>query len=201
MDPGEPMPLNGDDSMPVPEMLLLVGDRDTWEWKYGETTRRFFAGSQLHDTSPGSEFWWKCMDHEIEPLPLPNIGNAEARKRGQKWWARLLRDGATVERYKSQSDEGVNVSIGYEVEFEGYRCFACNRARVSSDRFGDRMDRYDLLIPYYHDGTQWTVSLYSEKVDVSKIAKARGGGGHKGAAGFQCAALPWMGEPAATEGQ
>ena len=34
---------------------------------------------------------------------------------------------------------------------------------------------------------QWTVSMYSDKpdIDVSVIAKNNGGGGHKGAAGFQ----------------
>ena len=40
---------------------------------------------------------------------------------------------------------------------------------------------------------QWAVSLYSSNadIDVSKIAKAKGGGGHKGAAGFQCKTLPF----------
>jgi nanoRNase/pAp phosphatase (c-di-AMP/oligoRNAs hydrolase) len=35
------------------------------------------------------------------------------------------------------------------------------------------------------------VSLYSEKVDVSIIAKNHGGGGHAGAAGFICRDLPF----------
>jgi len=30
----------------------------------------------------------------------------------------------------------------------------------------------------------WTYSMYSKTVDVSNIAKKYGGGGHKGAAGF-----------------
>ena len=40
---------------------------------------------------------------------------------------------------------------------------------------------------------QWTVSLYSTKsdIDVSIIAKNYGGGGHKGASGFQCKELPF----------
>jgi len=177
---------------PVPEMIKLVGDRDVWAWKFGDTTKHFFAGAQMHDTSPSSEFWWRCMEHETKDLPLPNTGNRDARIRGEKWWAQLLHDGETIERYKAQSDKGVNESIGYEVEFEGYRCFACNRARVSSDRFGGLDDQYDILLPHYHDGKQWTVSLYSKTVDVSEIAKARGGGGHKGAAGFQCSSLPWI---------
>ncbi len=39
----------------------------------------------------------------------------------------------------------------------------------------------------------WTVSLYSDKeeIDCGEIAKSYGGGGHKGAAGFQCDILPF----------
>ena len=179
-------------NLPVPRCIQLVGDRDVWKWEFGDETRHFFSGAMLHNTSPASEFWWQCMEHEIEDLPPPNTGNRAARIRGEKFWAQLLRDGETIERYKAQSDKGITESIGYDVEWLGYKCFACNRARVSSDRFGSRIKEYDILLPHYHDGKQWTVSLYSEKVDVSEIAKARGGGGHKGASGFQCKDLPWM---------
>jgi nanoRNase/pAp phosphatase (c-di-AMP/oligoRNAs hydrolase) len=47
-------------------------------------------------------------------------------------------------------------------------------------------------MPFVFDGEQYTVSLYSKTVDVSEIAKKYGGGGHKGAAGFQCKKLPFM---------
>jgi nanoRNase/pAp phosphatase (c-di-AMP/oligoRNAs hydrolase) len=38
-----------------------------------------------------------------------------------------------------------------------------------------------------------TVSLYSTKpeIDCGEIARTFGGGGHKGAAGFQCTELPF----------
>jgi nanoRNase/pAp phosphatase (c-di-AMP/oligoRNAs hydrolase) len=43
------------------------------------------------------------------------------------------------------------------------------------------------------DGRLFTVSMYSEKktVDCADICKQHGGGGHKGAAGFTCPALPF----------
>jgi nanoRNase/pAp phosphatase (c-di-AMP/oligoRNAs hydrolase) len=50
---------------------------------------------------------------------------------------------------------------------------------------------YPVCIAYVHDGEKFTVSLYSTTVDVSKIAKKFGGGGHKGAAGFTCDKLPF----------
>ncbi|MCK9521014.1 MAG: hypothetical protein M0R74_18615, partial [Dehalococcoidia bacterium] len=177
--------------LPVPRMIQLVGDRDIWAWKCGEETKNFFAGSQMHDTKPDSEFWWKCMDHELEPLPPPNTGNAKAKESGEIFWKRLLQDGETINRYKASTDEEINKSLGFDLSFEGFNCWAVNRGRISSDRLGGRNKQYDILMPYYHDGKQFTVSLYSEKVDVSVIAKKYGGGGHKGASGFQCEKLPW----------
>ena len=188
----EPIDLGPDKStvFPVPRMIELVGDRDIWAWKYGDETKFFFAGSQLHNTSPTSDFWWRCMEHEIKDLPLPNTGNKAARIRGEKFWDGLLRDGMTIEKYKSQIDNDINGSLGFDCEFAGYKCWAINRAYISSDRLGDRIFKYDIVLSFYYDGTQWTISLYSERVDVSIIAKAHGGGGHKGAAGFQSKELP-----------
>ena len=40
---------------------------------------------------------------------------------------------------------------------------------------------------------KWSVSLYSidPNIDCGSIAKKHGGGGHPGAAGFQCDSLPF----------
>lgn len=175
----------------IPKCILLVGDRDIWAWKYKDETKYFFDGSQLYDTSPISNFWWDCMEHEIKPLPPPNTGNITAQIRGEKFWLMLLHEGKTIGQYKSVSGETVNQSIGYETEFEGHTCWAVNRARIGSDNCGDRIKKYDILLPHYHDGKHWTVSLYSEKIDVSEIAKKYNGGGHKRASGFQCEILPF----------
>lgn len=169
----------------IPRMIELVGDRDVWAWKHGDETRLFFAGSQLHDTSPCSEFWAKCLAHEL-PQECEGLMGP-----GQRFWDKLLEDGATVERYKSMRDDGLNRELGFVVEFEGLTGWAINRARISSDRLGERIKVFDVLLPFFHDGRQFVVSLYSEKVDVSALAKKYGGGGHKGASGFRCETLPW----------
>lgn len=47
-------------------------------------------------------------------------------------------------------------------------------------------NKHDLMIGFAFNGTKWTVSLRSiGNTDVSAIAKSRGGGGHKNAAGFE----------------
>jgi hypothetical protein len=56
------------------------------------------------------------------------------------------------------------------------------------------IEPYDLMILFVRrKDNLWNVSLYSTKddIDCGAIAKSFGGGGHKGAAGFQCDELPF----------
>jgi oligoribonuclease NrnB/cAMP/cGMP phosphodiesterase (DHH superfamily) len=177
------------EELKIPRCIELTGDRDVWVWRFGEETKNFFNGSQLYDTSPSSDFWWKCMDFELDPTL--GEGNFAGQKQGKIFWDNLLNAGKIIEQFKQSTDKGINNSLGWETIFEGYKCWAINRARTSSDRYGNRIKEYDILLPYFHDGNQFTVSLYSEKVDVSTIAKKHGGGGHKKASGFQCETLPF----------
>jgi len=176
----------------VPRMIELVGDRDVWVWKHGDETKHFFLGSQIHDTSPCSEFWHRCMDHEVEDLPLPNTGNRAARIRGEAFWEKLLEDGATIEKFIDKDDEKLNNLLGFECEFEGHNCWCVNRPLISSDRCGDRINRYDAIIGFSYDEKQWKVELRSSKVDVSEVARKHGGNGHVPAAGFRCDSLPFI---------
>jgi nanoRNase/pAp phosphatase (c-di-AMP/oligoRNAs hydrolase) len=47
---------------------------------------------------------------------------------------------------------------------------------------------------FVYDGRMFTVSVYSTNpnIDCGAICKKYGGGGHKGAAGFQCKELPFQ---------
>ncbi len=179
------------DMLPVPRMIELIGDRDVGQWKHGEVTKLFHSGSSLRDTSPKSDFWWKCMDHEIKDLPLPNTGNRDARIEGEKFWNRLFEDGRVIEKYKAQHDKKLNKVLGNECTFEGKKCWAVNRGLIGSDRVEGRLSKYDIIISFYYGKDGWNISLRSEKIDVSEIAKQFGGGGHKGAAGFRAVNLPF----------
>ncbi len=86
-------------------------------------------------------------------------------------------------------------ACGFDTTMDGLRCVAINRMLTNSQMFDSVWDpeKYDAMLTFGWRKGQWTVSLYSTKddVDVSVIAKNRGGGGHKGAAGFQCSELPF----------
>jgi len=156
----------------VPMFTLYIGDRDVWEWKYGEETRNFYAGFMLEDTTPQSDMWGKAIQAD------PDTSN----------WQEI---GSKVEAAKRRTDAEFLATFGFETEFEGHKAIACNQGRTSSDLFASVKGKYSLMIPFVFDGTQYTVSLYSTEIDVSEIAKKYGGGGHLKAAGFQCLTLPF----------
>lgn len=200
---GDPMPLHGPDDMPMPTVIKVVGDWDTWRHEKlsaekQEEVLNFCAAAKIHETDPSSKFWWMCMDKDVEPLPPPNTGNAKARRNGEAFWRQLMDEGWVIRRYDDKRNEEMRNAIGFATVIDGHSCFAMNKARTNSLAMGgdEMLSKYEILVPFYFDGKRFTVSLYSKTVDVSEIAKKRGGGGHKGAAGFQCDSVEWMIKPA-----
>ena len=84
----------------------------------------------------------------------------------------------------------------WDLEFDGLKCIAVNKSNPGSQLFDSvwNEEAYDMMVAYQHvKGEHWTVSMYStkENIDCSVIAKKHGGGGHKGAAGFQIKEFPF----------
>lgn len=158
----------------LPRVIELVGDYDMWWYKHGDETRRLQAALCAYDTSPWSNIWRKCIEDAA-------------------FWQQLQGEGELVLRYKDNTSREMRESISFPVIFEGYKCLAMNAARCNSDTMGgeESFKTYDILMPFFYDGKQFTISLYSRTVDVSEIAKKFGGGGHKQAAGFQSKELPY----------
>lgn len=109
----------------------------------------------------------------------------------------LLNRGEAVQYAKTQENEGIIKSYGFDVEFEGLKFLACNHARFNSHLFtaGIRPD-HDALLGFNWSGKDWRVSLYhapgKEHHDLSLIAVKHGGGGHKGACGFRSDSVLFM---------
>jgi nanoRNase/pAp phosphatase (c-di-AMP/oligoRNAs hydrolase) len=104
----------------------------------------------------------------------------------------LIEQGKVMTRYRDQWAKNYCQSKGFETDFEGVKCFAVNLGHCNSEYFKSLpTGKYDVLIPFVFDGNQYAVSLYSTTIDVSEIAKKYGGGGHRGASGFQCKELPF----------
>lgn len=155
----------------LPQAVALIGDRDIWRMALPDT-RAFGEGIYQEDMDPTNDaLWGPLLDDDLELV-------AELTERGRLLYqARLSGIVDRVERY------------GFDTVFEGYRTRAIND-RGSGD-MGEyiRQQGYELgycFVEAVRDGELLTiVTLYSDTVDVSEIARKHGGGGHKGAAGFQ----------------
>jgi oligoribonuclease NrnB/cAMP/cGMP phosphodiesterase (DHH superfamily) len=160
----------------VPKIVELLGDYDTWTFKYGEITNYLQNGIRLNNTDPTDDNWRSWLG-----------------TKSQECADDICREGKICLLYRNNYYGGLVKSWAFPVEFEGYKCIACNAGSVSSQLFDSVEEDYDIMMPFVFDGKQWTVSLYTKKkdIDVSDIAKKYGGGGHKQASGFQCEKLPW----------
>lgn len=160
---------------PPPEYIKLIGDRDTWTWKFGDRTKYFFAGIEAVDTSPNSEYW-EMMREAPESF---------------------INEGKVIQRYKDIQQQDYILENGFWVEFHDHRCYAVN-GRYSSQPFEACVPDAEIWLTFrYLSGGYWMVSLYSTKVDVSEIATqyeyhGKKGGGHKVAAGFECDYPPFL---------
>lgn len=159
----------------MPMAVQLIGDYDKWALKMPDS-KAFYEGMKLQKNGPEDTIWMLLLaDH--------------ARLRVDE----IISAGRTAMTYRDAYCNGLCKNFGYETELDGVRAYACNQYMFGSGGFVHRFHEYPMCIAYIHDGKQFTVSLYSETVDVGLIAKNHGGGGHKGAAGFVCVDLPWLG--------
>ena len=157
---------------PVPRMVNLLGLYDVWDHSDPDTLRLQY-GMRLEDTAPSSDIWSDVF-----------IDNAED----------VIRNGHTVLKYEEMQNAIRARAMSFETEIDGLRCIAANQGLTNSKLFDGVFDpeKHDAMLCFSWRKGKYTVSLYTDKdgVDVGAVAKARGGGGHVGAAGFQCDELP-----------
>lgn len=109
--------------------------------------------------------------------------------------AKAINDGAKIRRYIRKEDNENCDKNGFQftIDYNGkkYSGFALNTNHYRSLTFGDRMDKYDICMPFSYNGKCWRYSMYTIKkgIDCSIIAKCFGGGGHEQAAGFSTDSL------------
>jgi len=172
--------VNGKNSE-IPKIVKLVSDYDTFTFDYPETiyVEAALSSYNIDPQYPKAMLLW----HKLLYPDDPKVGY-------------LVDEGKIIIRYRRQNELFNFASVGFECQWEGYRCLVASTSRCSvlydalKSKF--KLDKYDILVTTKHDGKLWTISLSSlnPEIDVSKIALNYGGGGHKGASGFQCRELP-----------
>ena len=164
-------------AVPMPRAIELVEDWDTWTHAFGDETLHFMSGMGMEDMSPEAPLWTDLLSPAGNDI-LDDI----------------IKNGSIIKGYKEQSGTKYLDTFGFETTLDGYNVLAINRGLISSLMFGDKIEKYDIVSSFVFDGSLFTVSLYSTKVHVGEIAQKHGGGGHPGAAGFQCKELPYKKE-------
>jgi oligoribonuclease NrnB/cAMP/cGMP phosphodiesterase (DHH superfamily) len=157
----------------APKFTKLIADWDVWRFEYGDDTRHFITAFNAYDFEPHSKLWDRFF-------ALPD----------EMACGSLIQEGATMTRFRDGWAKEYCRTKGFATTINGHKAFALNLGNCNSEYFKS-VSGYDILMPFSFDGDGWTVSLYSKTVDVSEIAKSYGGGGHRGAAGFQCKELPF----------
>jgi len=165
---------------PLPRAVALLGAYDVWDksdlTKWEEEILPFQSGMYLDDWKPNGPNYesWKWL---LDPTTGPDIV------------ATTLKNGKVVQKYLTNSNEKAAKAGCYEVTIDGRRGIAMNRGGVNSLFFASVLDptKHEFMVSYVWTGKMWRVTLYqaTPEIDVSTIAKAHGGGGHKGAAGFE----------------
>ena len=155
---------------PVPRAVVLIGDRDIWRWAEKDTGP--FNESLYHQDhhADNAEFWKPLFKNDAVLLK------------------KMISEGAWLREISLNRVTHMMEARSYEVEFEGYQTLAIN-TRGNGDIGNYGRDRgYEIVYTYVDEiqvGVLTTVvTLFSNKIDVSVIAKRYGGGGHAGAAGF-----------------
>ena len=161
------------DEKPMPKGVALLGDYDSWRLALPKSII-FNEGAKLLLPTPQAAPWLGVLQDDVQILSMIETA------------------GEIALAYRNIYAENMRNSYGYETTLDGHQAYALNVYGFGSQGFGKIFNLYSLVIAYIHDGRNFTVSLYSRSIDVSEIAKTFGGGGHKGAAGFVCAELPWI---------
>ena len=163
----------------MPDAVKYIGDYDAWKHVYGKKTACFYSYVSV------------SLDKEFNDLNSPlwdSLLDVDKQADTVEW---MMKEGRIYLDYRTKFCEQYIKRHGFEVEFEGHKCLAVGIHFYGSATFGDKIDEYPLCIAFTANGENWSVGLYSKKVDVSEISAKYGGGGHSGAAGFVTKQLPF----------
>ena len=171
----------------LPKAVESLAKYDVWDHS-DPYTLPFQYGMRLENLTPKSELWIPLLTFSTDYM-----------------FDKIKDNGEVILKYEKQYNEKYVNACYFEIVLETqtdnyisrYKCVVINKALASSKLFDSIWDpeEYDIMITFCWMKDKWVVSLYTEPektgIDVSEIAKIRGGGGHKGAAGFTCEELPF----------
>jgi hypothetical protein len=174
---------------PLPYAVKLLAEYDVWDHS-DENCLPFQYGLKARWPKPTDPIWDKML---FTPASTsPDFGLV----------VRIIEEGRPVLKWKTEQREISTKVLCFETELDGLRLIAANHGPENSQFFDSVWDpeRHDAMCLFYWAPKKnaWTVGLYAPEdiakerdFDLGEIAQEHGGGGHLGAAGFQCKTLPF----------
>lgn len=159
---------------PIPLAVLYIEDRDLWKFKYNQT-KDFTTYAYMKLKSPTDDLWMLLFTKRI---PNNKLGSNDVIK----LWidkGKLLNE-AQLDRVKKTFEQGWDGTLnGYKARFMNTNHEQSDCGSYACGEMG-----YPIAVIFSIDDKKVYVGLRSKTIDVGKIAKERGGGGHKYASGF-----------------
>lgn len=192
-----------------PYAVRLAGEYDIWD-KRDPNTDVFQSGLRSLDlTNQWAQLFRQDKPKISEIEALADCGHKHdiIQPDGTVWPPiiyTILANGRVLEYANAESNASLMADVSFELDWEGLRFLAINKPRGNSRTFAAGVKpEHDALLTFYWCRDKWRVSLYHAPhrtdLDLSTIAVKFGGGGHRGACGFECKALPFFPEPNAED--
>ena len=171
----------------VPAYIWLLGKYDVWD----QSDMSAWENSMLPLQSGMRQTTWRPNIEEDYArwrslFTVPEV-NAEAVM------VEFIRQGRSILKYVRQQDAVAAKAGCYEATIDGHPAIVINKGGTNSEFFKSVKDpaKHEVMAAWSYNGKKFRVTLYAvnPEFDVSEIAKKFGGGGHKGAAGFE-----WTGD-------
>ena len=164
--------------VPEPLALRLAGEYDVWDHR-GDGDLEF-------------QFGLDCLPEGCLPEMLAYGETAENTAN------HAVTLGKAAMACYAKRDADTLRTRSFKVQFEGLTLLVLNTARCNSNTF-TALDvpetGHDALCGFFFNGHIWKVSLYHaghrKDLDLSRIAIKHGGGGHRGACGFESQSFPF----------
>jgi len=165
-----------DRTVDEPLLIRLAGEHDIWDHR---DERALILQSGLRELEP----------EEFASLVRAQLNNEQLANQILDDCIKL---GVRAKQSRDRANASTITKIGHDVYWHGITFLCCNGLSGSQAFAAGIKPHHKALMAWRYDGQQKkaTVSLYHapehEEIDLSVLAKAEGGGGHKGACGFQC---------------
>ncbi len=153
----------------IPLGVKLLALNDLYDLRDKRVRPFEYAFQSLGVNRPYERVWHELFENKID-IPL------------------MVEKGKAILSYIKHRDYRLVRNMAFEGTYKNYRFIAANMAQAGTDFFEslDNIANYDFYVSFtLNKRSQWNLSFRTTKdnVDVSEIASAFGGGGHKKASG------------------